>query len=331
MPEHAPAETVNAPTDASKVGLLEEIADIWNRLPHKTLFLILFAAWIALFHFYGNATLGYVKSGSLFTWARAVYEWKEEDAHGKYIPFAVLLFFWIKRKELSAITPKIWWPGAWYFAGAIFLHFVAYRVEHARISILAFMFGLHALIGMIWGREALRRTIFPVFLLIFCVPLGSMVDPITFSLRIFVTKISVGIAHNILGIQVFRDGSQIMGAYGRALYDVAPACSGIRSLIAMAALAVIYAFLNVDIAWRRAILILCALPLALLSNIARVTTVIIVGDVYSQKLAATIEQKFGFVTFAVAIAGLMVLGWLLAGRGKPPVAQTTPDMEATTA
>jgi exosortase len=330
MSEHAQAEPVSGSATAAgapRIGLVEEAVDLWKRLPHKLLFAILFGAWIALFHYFGNATMGYAKTGSLFTWARSVYVVWEDDARVPYIPFVVLFFLWQKRKELSEISPKIWWPGVSYFIAAILLHFAGYRVQQARISILAFMFGLHALIGMIWGPDALRRTIFPIFLLIFCVPLGSIADPLTFNLRMLVTKISVGIGHDILGIQVFRDGSQILGPHGRAMYDVAPACSGMRSLIAMAALSVIYAFLHLDIPWRRLVLVACALPLALLSNIVRVTTVIIVGELFGQDKAAMIEQKFGFITFAFAIGGVMFVGWLLSERKKPAPPKPSNRME----
>jgi exosortase len=146
-----------------------------------------------------------------------------------------------------------------------------------------------------------------------------------------VTKISVGIGHDILGIQVFRDGSQILSAQGRALYDVAPACSGMRSLIAMAALSVVYAFLNLDIPWRRFVLILCALPLAVVSNVVRITTVIIVGEIFGQPKAAMIEQKFGFITFAFAIGALMLLGWLLSERKKSPAPARIEQLEETPA
>lgn len=331
MAEHAPAETVSGATPTEHPpGFLEEVAQAWRHLPHKSLFLVLFAAWIALFHFFGNATLSYIKSPSLFTWARGVYSWREDDAHGQYIPFAVLLFFWLKRKELSEVLPRVWWPGAFYFAAAILLHFLAFRVQQARVSILAFILGLHALIGLIWGREAMRRTIFPIFLLLFCIPFGSMADPITFKLRMIVTKISVGIGHDILGIAVFRDGSQIYGPNGHALYDVAPACSGMRSLIAMSALSVVYAFLNLDAPWRRLILIASALPLALLANIIRITTVIIAGDIWGQNFGAMIEQKFGFITFAVAIAGMMAIGWLLGERKKPVSPKPAEILEGAT-
>jgi exosortase len=324
MSENAQAEPLNSPAGGTPIpGFFEEAADLWRRLPHKVLFLILLGAWIALFHVYGNATLGYAPTSSLFIWALSIYRAGEDEAHGQYIPYAVLIFLWLKRKELRQIAPLIWWPGVVYFAGALLLHLAGFRMQQARVSVLAFILGLHALIALIWGRDALRRTVFPVFLLLFCIPFGSWADPITFNLRLFVTKVAVGIAHTGLGISVFREGSQILGPAGHALYDVAPACSGMRSLIAMSALSVIYAFLNFDTVWRRLVLIASALPLAIFANIVRITTVIIIGDTWGQRYGALIEQKFGFVTFAIAIGGMMAIGWFLRERRS----ERTPKVE----
>lgn len=317
MSENADAQPARAAASPSMLSaFLEQAADIWRRLPHKSLFLVVFAAWVALLHFLGNATVGYGKVSSVFVWALDAYSYREDDAHGRYIPFAILLFLWLKRKELSEIAPRIWWPAAAYFAAAILLHGLAYRVQQPRISVLAFMFGLHALVGLVWGPQALRQTVFPIMLLIFCVPFGVLADSITFHLRIVVTKIAVGIAHNILGIEVFREGSQIFGPKGHAMYDVAPACSGLRSVTAMTALAAIYGFLHLNTTWRRIFLILCGVPLALCGNVARITTVIVVGDAFGQKQGALIEQKLGFLTFAVGLGGLMLIAWMLSDNRK---------------
>lgn len=331
MSEHAQAEPVSgSPRPSLLTGFLDEAIDVWRRLPGKFLFAVLLGTWIALFHVYGNATMGYARTASVFEWAKSVYMWRDDDKFGMYMPLVFVFFLWFKRKELGEISPKIWWPAAVYFAAAVVLHFAAFRVQQARVSMAAFIFGVHALIGLIWGREAARRTIFPVCLLFFCIPFGAIADPITFQLRMLVTKISVGIGHDLLGIQNFRDGSQILGPNGRILYDVAPACSGLRSLVAMSALAVIYAFLNFETNWRRLVIILCALPLALAGNIVRITTVIIVGDAFGQQVGTMIEQKFGFVTFLFAIGALMGIGWLIREKESVPNTPTHAEtLEAT--
>jgi exosortase/archaeosortase family protein len=65
-----------------------------------------------------------------------------------------------------------------------------------------------------------------------------------------------------------------------------------------------------------------AAPIAVFGNIARITTVIIVGDLFGQKAGAMIEQKFGFITFVVALGCVLLIGKLLKEdapvRTEPP-------------
>ena len=93
-------------------------ADCWQRLPNKAFFFILLAAWLVLFQFLGNATLGYIHSQnpSLFRWMLDAYDpegkyLRSDDGHGVFIPFVVLALFWWKRKELMAQPLRTWPPG----------------------------------------------------------------------------------------------------------------------------------------------------------------------------------------------------------------------------
>src|SRR6266404_3337902 len=89
-----------------------ESAECWRRLPDKGLFLTLLAAWLLLFQFLGNSTLGYVHTTSLMYWMYNAYvEGSPDDAHGLLIPFAVVALFYWKRKALLAVQHATWWPG----------------------------------------------------------------------------------------------------------------------------------------------------------------------------------------------------------------------------
>lgn len=302
-------------------GFREEFADCWRRLPDKGLFLALAGAWLLLFHFLGNSTFGYVDTPSLFLWLNDAYNSPQsEDGHGNLIPLAVAILFWMKREELLALPKRVWWPGLVVLFFAMLLHSLGYLVQQPRLSVVALFAGLYGLAGMVWGPMWLRASFFPFVLFVFSIPLGSLAESITFPLRMLVTKIAVAASNDALGIQVVRDGSRIFDVKHSFQYDVAPACSGIRSLISLAAVAVIYSFVSFRTWWRRGLIIIAAAPLAVTGNVARLIVVILVADAFGQNAGAAVEQKFGFVTFAVALGGLLLLGWILREKKKTAAA-----------
>ena len=119
---------------------------------------------------------------------------------------------------------------------------IAYRVQQTRISIIAFSVGLYGLLGLTWGRRFMVHSFFPMILFVFAIPLSTVSETLTYPLRILVTKISWAIGHYVLAMPITRDGSQIIGPEG--VYDVVAACSGIRSLTALGAVTMIYAFVG---------------------------------------------------------------------------------------
>ena len=143
----------------------QDTVECWERLPNKAFFFILLAAWLALFHFLGNSILGYVHTHSLFKW---VYDstnvGEADDAYCNYVPFLVIGLFWWKRHELLDSRLQIWGPGLAILICAMLLHIFGYAIQLPHCSILAFFIGIYGLMGMAWGKEWLRKSIFPSFL-----------------------------------------------------------------------------------------------------------------------------------------------------------------------
>jgi hypothetical protein len=195
-------------------GLCSEIASYWQRWPAKTSFLAMFVGWLVLFHFLGNATFGYIDTNSLFRWMLYAYHTAPDDEHGVLIPLVMLVLFWWKRQELLASASDVWWPALGLVIVALGLHIVAYVVQQTRISIGAFYLGIYGMLGLVWGRRFMAISFFPMVLFIFAIPLSTISETITYPLRILVTKIAVGIGHDLLGMPIVRDGSQILGPEG---------------------------------------------------------------------------------------------------------------------
>lgn len=277
---------------------------------------ILLAAWFALFHWLGNSTLGYVKTASLFGWLDNAWSRNADDEHGYLIPFVVLGLLWRNREELVAVPKRVWWPALGLVVGALGLHVVGFQVQQPRLSVVAFFLGLYALSGLVWGPAWLRATFFPVFLFAFCVPLGSLAERVSFPLRVLATDITVLVAKGPLGIDVIQNGTSIFDPAGKFSYEIAAACSGLRSLTAVLALACIFGFVWFRPWWKRGVLILAAFPLAVLCNVFRLSSIIVAAEAFGQTAGNTIHdsQLFSLLPYLPALAGLALLGWWIGDR-----------------
>lgn len=293
----------------------QDTADCWKRLPNKDFFFVLLAAWLLLFQFLGNSILGYVHTPSLFQWMINAYNSPNQaadDGHGNFIPFLVLGLFWWKRHELLDSRLRLWMPGLLILIMGMVLHVLAYTIQEPHFSIIAMFVGIYGIMGMAWGPEWLRKSIFPFFIFVFSVPLGAHAQIVTFPLRLLVTWLVEVISH-LFGINVIRVGTQLFDPSGSFQYEVAAACSGIRSLVANFLLATVYAFLAFRSTWKRLFLIVMAFPFAVLGNLLRLLMVIIAAEIGGQKWGDYVHDNTitSLMPYVPAFIGLFLIGgWL---------------------
>lgn len=313
------------PTTAASIefeGLSEEIRHYWHRLPSKFLFFALLGAWLALFQFLGSSTFGYTDTPSLLRWMYEAYIATSvvgDDSHGLLIPFVVVGLMWWKREELLSKPLHTWWPGLLIVTLALMLHMAGYVVQQARVSIVAMFLGIYGLMGLAWGPGWLKRSFFPFFLFAFCVPIGALTESITFPLRLVVTKLVALIGQHILAFDVVSEGTRLMKMPMKYEYEVAAACSGIRSMVAIAAIAIAYAFMVFQKNWQRAVLIASAIPLAVLGNTVRMLLIVIAAEMRGQEAGVAVHDSafWSMVPYVPAIIGLMLIGRWLEGP-RPP-------------
>jgi exosortase len=284
----------------------------WAQMPNRGFLLGLTVVWAALFGFFGMSTFHVSGSSSLFFWMFNVWSSPMVDEqHGMLIPFVVLILVWYKRQKLAAQSLALWWPGILLVAAGLVFHLAGFIVEQPRLSVIGMFAGFYGIMGLAWGPRWLKSIFFPYFLFIFCVPLGELGIPLTLPLRMMVAKIVAHISQLGLAPDVMCQGTQLFDSEHTFNYDVAPACSGIHSLVAMLALTMIYGFLTFKPAWKRIVMVAAAVPLAILGNVVRLCFTIVVAEVGGQRAGKAVETYAGFITFAVAIGCVMMLGrWL---------------------
>ena len=303
---------------------MSEVRQFVASLPSKPQFLLVAAAWIGLFQLYGNSSFGYASTPSLFAWLVAVYESNPDDSLGYMVPPLILGLLYSRRDQLIPMEKSPWAPSLLLIGLAVLLHLAGYLVQQVRVSLVAFGMGIWALNGLFWGVRWMWATAFPFGLMAFAVPLTAYTDSMTFHLRLLSTSLASGFCKGVLNLSLIREGTVVYHALPGGVrgfeFEVAPACSGIRSLTVVLLLTLVFGYLRFESPWRRLSLVAAAVPLAVLANVVRLVTVFTVGEAWGGAAGKRIETNLGFVTFLVALGGILLLARLIKEQPTIPPA-----------
>jgi len=261
-----------------------------------------------IFQFLGNATQGYIHSRSLFYWWG--FQWFEpaaETQHGPLILLVAVWLFWRNLRIHASPTASVCEPAAGPALAALLaglaLHLAGYAMQQTRISIAGFLLFVWGVLVLAGGRRWGRAAVFPLGFMLLAVPV-NFVDSLGFGLRLTVTNQTFGIAR-LCGVKLLRNGTQLFSPDGRFQYDVAAACSGIRSLVALFALALLVGYLNFRSGWARLALTVAGLPYVVLGNIVRVLAVVMAGEWFGQAAGERVHAWSGALVF-LAVLGLLL-------------------------
>ena len=174
------------------------------------------------------------------------------------------------------------------------------------------MFVLYGMILFFFGKEMAKNLIFPVFFLLAMIPLPLvLIGNLTVKLKLFAAQIATMVLNSI-GFPSIRDGSIIK--MPKSFIEVAPACSGLRSLISLLTLGLLFAYAMKASYIRKGILLLSSVPIALATNATRIVMLAAVNDLYGEKVSMGLFHDFsGFFVFALAFACLLGVNKMLGG------------------
>ncbi|MDR3746524.1 MAG: exosortase/archaeosortase family protein [Acidobacteriaceae bacterium] len=201
---------------------------------------------------------------------KLVTDWAElpDFSHGFLIPFFAAFLLWDKRVQLrnTVIAPS--WGGVWMVALGLFELLLG--VFGADLFLQRTSFVLLAA-GVVWtllGRAMLGRVKFVLLVLLLAIPLPTILfNQITFPLQLLASRFASDLLP-LAGVPVLREGNVIQ--LPAMQLEVAEACSGIRSLMSLFTVAVIYGYFLERITWRRLVLAVASLPIAVTANVARI-------------------------------------------------------------
>lgn len=238
-----------------------------------------------------------------------VMQWYEDDnySHGFLVPIIAGYFIYLRRDELknARVAPSNLGLLVIVLAMAqLIIAFLGMEYFTLRASLVVLVAGV---VLCFFGNEVFRSVRMPILYLLFMVPLPYIIyNALAFPLKLFVARVSVGFL-KIIGITVARDGNIIM--FPAITLEVADACSGMRSLISLLAFSTAYAFFLRTSRIRRGIIILAAIPIAVVCNAVRVIVTGILAQHYGARAAEGFFHEFaGIAVFSCAIVLLVLLG-----------------------
>jgi len=250
----------------------------------------------------------------------------ENYGYGPLIPFISGYLVWIQRDRLieHARNGGCWWGLLLVLAGAGFFIIgeVAALFFVAHLSLWSILIG--SLI-MVIGVRGVKSIAFPLLYLLFAFPLPTFLHlDLSTQLQLFSSALGVGCL-KLIGVMAYRDGNVI--DLGPIQLQVVEACSGIRFLFPLLALGSLCAYLYREQWWKRVIVCLASIPIAIALNGLRIAAIGVLVELKGPEAANGFAHLFeGWVFFVVALALLILIMWLLAGKSSAGVRRSWAEL-----
>ncbi len=241
-----------------------------------------------------------------------VYDWSHDDnySHGFLVPIIVAYLVWTKKEQINALRPAPSLSGIPIILLGLSMYLVGTIGAEWFLKRTSLIIVLGGIILYLYGKAYFKLLLFPLVFLMFMVPLPAIIySALAFKLQLFVSIISTKLIA-LAGIPVFREGNILYVSTGPLAVE--EACSGMRSIMALLALSALFAYLMYDSRFKQWILVASALPIAVITNVIRVTTTGIFAHYWGKAFAEGIlHESFGWLVFVIAFILLFLLGKLL--------------------
>jgi exosortase len=201
---------------------------------------------------------------------KLVSDWYDlpDFSHGFLIPFFALFILWDNRDKFRATPVQPSWTGCILVVLALFELLLGRLGADLFLQRTSFVVLVAGIVWTLLGTPMLARARFVLFVLLLAIPLPTIVfNQITFPLQLRASLLASD-ALQLVGVPVLRDGNIIQ--LPAMPLEVAEACSGIRSLMSLFTVAVIYGYFLERATWRRIVLAVSSVPIAVAANVARI-------------------------------------------------------------
>lgn len=246
------------------------------------------------------------------TLSHLVAQWWNDPnfSHGFFVPIFSAFVLWQERPRLASVKVQPSWSGLFFLAFGLCVLIVGRMGAELFLSRLSLLILLAGLIVLFLGWSFFRAVLFPWAFLILMIPIPAIIfNQITFPLQLLASKVA-SITLPLMGVPVLREGNVII--LPAMTLEVAEACSGIRSLMSLATLSVIYGYLMERSVGLRAVLALASIPIAVAANSFRIVGTGLLVQYWDPEKAQGFFHEFsGWLIFVVSLVMLYLLHRIL--------------------
>jgi exosortase len=271
------------------------------------LLVALAATLVYFFGFHKGFILG---TRTTAEWAWEAWNPENNQEHSVLILPIALYLIWHARAAIAAAPKSPSLLGLVIVAVGALLFVLAMRALQPRLAIVSLPILIYGSVFFLWGRQVARVFLFPCAFLLFMVPIGGLVQG-TVTLQLLVSNV-VNTMSSWIGVKIEASGTTIRSMDGSFNFEIAEGCSGIRSLMAMTTLTALYAHFTQAVLWKKVTVFASSIVFAVIGNIGRIFTVILVAKFYDPTFASGLYHDYsGFVFFPIAVAAMVSFSNLL--------------------
>jgi len=249
-----------------------------------------------------------------------IIDWAREDySHSYLIPLVLIYILWEKRGKLSSIPASPAWTGLIPFMFGLFLYWLGELGGEYFTMYISLWFVLVGLLWMHMGWQKIKAMGFVLVMFLTMFPFPNFINTkILVNLRLISSQIGVSLLQ-IVGMSAYREGNII--DLGFTQLQVVDACSGLRYVIPFFVISLILAYWFRGAIWKKAVVVLSSIPLAVAVNSLRIAITGILYNYWGAKVAEGFFHDFsGWLIFMFTIPVLLLETWVL-NRVGPPVSK----------
>ena len=236
--------------------------------------------------------------------------------HGFVVFPVALLLAWRRLRALPEAPPSSSALGFLFLAPAVLLQVLDAALGFQLLSAVSLVVALPGLSLLFLGRERTKAIWFPLFFLVFAIPIPLFVARRIHLVLRHIAAVGTEEVLAWMGYDVYRNGTQLQ--VGPEGIEIADACSGFSTLTALFMVGMLLAFLARTRWWRGALVVLWTFPAAVAANLVRCVILAMLVVAFGAGILETLVHPVsGVLTFLAAFGLLMLLDRLVLKRRRP--------------